>query len=121
VTQRILNDVFERRFPSGSRLVVQRVAERFKVCPTPVREALVELAGLGIVELLPNRGAVVNPFGAEELGHISQVRRALEMEACRIACGKVELSSLQLLRSQLKKLKKSRHDHGGSYGFGQSL
>jgi DNA-binding GntR family transcriptional regulator len=106
ITQRILTEVFERRFPSGSRLVVQRLAERFGVSPTPVREALVELAGLGIVDLLPNRGAVVRPFGAQQLHHISQVRRVLETEACRSACGKIDDNALRDLRAQLKRLRK---------------
>jgi DNA-binding GntR family transcriptional regulator len=110
VAQRILVDVFERRFSSGSRLVVQRLAERFSVSPTPVREALVELAGLGIVTLLPNRGAVVNPFGADELRYISQVRRVLEMEACLSACGKIDGEALGALRLQFKKLGKSKRN-----------
>lgn len=104
VAQRILVEVFERRFPSGSRLIVQRLAERFNVSPTPVREALVELAGLGIVDLLPNRGAVVKPFGAEELRHISQVRRVLETEACRSACGNIDAAALTELRVLFKQL-----------------
>ena len=104
VTQRILNDVFERRLPSGSRLIVQRLAERLSVSPTPIREALIELAGLGIVDLLPNRGAVVRPFGADELGQISQVRRVLEAEACRAASGKIDPAALTDLRSALKDL-----------------
>lgn len=106
VVNRILVAVFERKFPSGSRLVVQRVAERFGVSPTPVREALVELAGLGVVDLLPNRGAVVRPFGAEQLEQISQVRRVLEMEACRSACGLIPRAALLKMRSQLRKLRK---------------
>lgn len=106
VVNRILVAVFERKFPSGSRLVVQRVAERFGVSPTPVREALVELAGLGVVDLLPNRGAVVRPFGAEQLEQISQVRRVLEMEACRSACGRIAMPALLEMRSQLRKLRK---------------
>lgn len=106
VAQRILVEVFEGRFTSGSRLVVQRLSEQFEVSPTPVREALVELAGLGIVRLLPNRGAVVNPFGAEELRHMSQVRRALETEACRSACGRIEPRVLRELRRQLDQLKR---------------
>ena len=106
VTQRILSLVFKRHFPSGSRLIVQRLAERFGVSPTPVREALVELAGLGIVDLLPNRGAVVKPFGAEELGHISQIRRVLETEACRSACGRIDAGALRDLRDQFNRLRK---------------
>lgn len=110
VVQRILVEVFERRFSSGSRLVVQRLAERFNVSPTPVREALVELEGLGIVDLLPNRGAVVKPFGARELREISQVRRVLESEACRCACGEIEPAALHDLRDQFLRLRKMPRD-----------
>ncbi|MHC5543303.1 GntR family transcriptional regulator, partial [Singulisphaera rosea] len=65
VTSRILAAVFQGRFASGQRLIVQRLSELYEVSPTPVREALVELEALGIVELLPNRGAVVLPFGPQ--------------------------------------------------------
>jgi DNA-binding GntR family transcriptional regulator len=106
VAQQILTEVFERRLPSGSRLIVQRLAERFDVSPTPIREALIELAGLGIIELLPNRGGIVRPFGARELGHISQVRRVLEAEACRAACGRIDAAALGDLRADLKKFEK---------------
>ena len=111
VAQRLLNEVFDGRLPSGTRLIVQRLAERFEVSPTPIREALVELAGLGIVELLPNRGAVVRPFGAEEVRQISQVRRVLEAEACRTACGKIEPARLSDVRSELKKLQKMQRSN----------
>src|SRR5260221_9594352 len=57
ITSRILSAVFQGRFASGQRLVVQRLAELYEVSPTPLRESLVELGALGIVELLPNRGA----------------------------------------------------------------
>jgi DNA-binding GntR family transcriptional regulator len=116
VVQRILVEVFERRFASGSRLVVQRLAERFNVSPTPVREALVELAGLGIVDLLPNRGAVVRPFGARELREISQVRRVLESEACRCACGKIDAATLDDLRGQFGRLRKMPQDDAWDRG-----
>ena len=87
VISRILSAVFQGRIHSGQRLVVQRLAEQYGVSPTPVREALVELAGLGIVALLPNRGAVVRPFGPHEVREISQVRRVLEVEATPLRRG----------------------------------
>jgi DNA-binding GntR family transcriptional regulator len=100
VTIRILTAVFDGRFSSGERLVVQRLAEIYKVSPTPVREALVELAPLGIVDLLPNRGAVVLPFGPHQVREIGQVRRVLEVEATRCACGRIETAELsRLIRS----------------------
>jgi DNA-binding GntR family transcriptional regulator len=104
VMSRILTAVFQGRFVSGQRLVVQRLAEQYGVSPTPVREALVELSGLGIVDLLPNRGAAVRPFGRAEVREISQVRRVLEVEATRCACGRAEPAELRDLEAELVRL-----------------
>lgn len=83
VAERLLMAIFEKRFNAGDRLIVQRLSEMYGVSPTPVRESLVEIAGLGLVELLPNRGAVVNAFGPRELSEMCQVRRVLECEAAQ--------------------------------------
>jgi DNA-binding GntR family transcriptional regulator len=104
VTFRILTGVFQERFRSGERLVVQRLSQLYDVSPTPVREALVELAALGIVKLLPNRGAVLLPFGPEQVREIGQVRRVLEVEAARCACGRIDPSALAALRNDVAAL-----------------
>lgn len=90
VTGRLLVDVFKGRFRSGQRLVMQQIADHYQVSPTPVRESLVALANLGIVERLPHRGAVVRPFGPQQVREIGQIRRMLEVEGMRCACGRVE-------------------------------
>jgi DNA-binding GntR family transcriptional regulator len=105
VSERILTAIFEKRFRSGQRLVVQRLSELYGVSPTPVRESLVELAGFGVVELLPNRGAVVKPFGPHELGEMSQVRRVLEAEATRCACGRIDRAEAAALYDELRQLR----------------
>src|SRR5580658_7773472 len=104
VTEQLLAAVFERRLASGERLVVQKLSTMFGVSPTPVRESLVELDGLGIVELIPNHGAVIKPFGPTELRDMCQVRRVLEAEAARCAYGCIPLPGLRQLHSQLENL-----------------
>jgi len=104
VTSRILSAVFQGNFQSGQRLVVQRLSELYEVSPTPVREALVELAAIGIVELLPNRGAVVLPFGPQQVREISQIRRVLESEGTRCACGRIPANELAALEADLNQL-----------------
>ena len=101
VTFRILTGVFQERFRSGERLVVQRISQLYEVSPTPVREALVELATLGIVKLLPNRGAVLLPFGPQQIREIGQVRRVLEVEATRCACGQIDPLELVALQKEV--------------------
>ncbi len=63
-----------------------------------------EIANLGLVELLPNRGAIVRPFGPREVREISQVRRLLESEAARCASGRIPPAELSSLAQELNRL-----------------
>ncbi len=99
-----MTGIFLGHFRSGQRLVVQNLSEYYQASPTPVREALVELASFGLVELMPNRGAVVQPFGPQEIREISQVRRLLEAEATRCACGRLPSADLSAVEEQLRRL-----------------
>ena len=105
VTARLVTGIFAARLKSGQRLVVQQLAKTYDVSPTPVRESLVELASLGLVDLLPNRGAVVRPFGPAEVREISQIRGLLETEATRSACGRIPPDELSALDLELRRLK----------------
>ena len=75
-----------------------------------MREALVELASLGLVDLLPNRGAVVQPFGPQEIREISQIRRLLEVEATSCACGRIPDDELAALEREFTQLEVLPHD-----------
>lgn len=98
VMRRLLRAIFAGTLPAGTRLMVLKLASRFGISSTPVREALVELDAIGMVEFVHNRGAVVAPFGPKELADIYQIRRILESEAARTATGRIpsrELHNLQ--------------------------
>lgn len=108
IMQQLLRAIFQRQLPAGTRLTVLKLASRFGTSSTPVREALVELAGIGVVDFIHNRGAVVAPFGPKELQEIYQIRRVLEAEATRSACGNIPLAQLESLRKQFQQLLKHR-------------
>ncbi|QDT42851.1 HTH-type transcriptional regulator McbR [Gimesia alba] len=110
VVQRILTAVIRGEFPIGHRMVIQNLAEQFGVSATPVREALVELASIGIVENLPNRGAVMREFGVMQIREIYQLRRILEVEAVRTACGKIEPRLLSELADEFAAIAKEARD-----------
>jgi DNA-binding GntR family transcriptional regulator len=104
VVESILGDVFQGRLRAGAHLVTQELADRFGVSHTPIREALVALAGIGIIDLVPNRGAIVRRLTAHEVREVCHVRRALECEASRSACGRIDLPALHGLAAELKRL-----------------
>jgi DNA-binding GntR family transcriptional regulator len=105
-----MTGIFQGRFRSGQRLIVQDIARAYQASPTPVREALVELASLGLVDLLPNRGAVVQPFGPQEIREISHIRRLLEVEAARLACGRIPAGEVAAMEEELLRLGALPHD-----------
>jgi DNA-binding GntR family transcriptional regulator len=88
----------------GQHLVTQALADRFGVSHTPIREGLIALAGMGLVDLKPNRGAVVRRVTATDVREICQVRRALECEAVRHACGRIDAEELTAIRGELERL-----------------
>jgi len=81
----LLHAIFSGQIPGGTHLVEQDLAAQFQVSRAPVREALREIASMGLVELRPNRGTVVLPFNPDSLLGIYHVRIALESEAARLA------------------------------------
>src|SRR5262245_59994341 len=104
IVESLLADVVQGRLRAGQRLATQELAARFGVSHTPIREALISLAGVGIIDLLPNRGAVVRRVTAQDVREICQVRRALECEATRRACGRIDLAVLYDLATALRRL-----------------
>ncbi len=67
----------------GQRLRAAEVAEELALSPTPVREAFARLAGEGLVELLPQRGARVAPVSFEDALDLYELRLLVEPEAVR--------------------------------------
>ena len=114
IVESLLKDIVQGRLRPGQHLVTQELAERFGVSHTPIREALIALAGIGVVDLLPNRGAVVRRVTAVEVREICQVRRVLECEAARSACGRIDLAELLAVREALRGLigRESPDRHG---------
>ncbi len=85
VKDHILQGILAGRYPPHSRIVETRVARELGTSQAPVREALRGLEALGVVEILPFRGARVRRPGNEELLEAYAVRFALEALGARLA------------------------------------
>lgn len=69
----------------GQPLRQEEIAERFGVSRSPVREALRQLEGEGLVSFFPHRGAVVSELSYQEVVEITEIRLLLEPAALRHA------------------------------------
>jgi DNA-binding GntR family transcriptional regulator len=74
----LAEDIAYGRLGPGEALDETMLAERFGVSRTPVREALRELAAIGLVEHRPHRGAVVASLDPERLAEMFAVMAELE-------------------------------------------
>src|SRR3546814_186449 len=75
-------------YPPGDRLIETRIARELGVSQGPVREALRQLAGMGLVVFEAHRGCRVRRVDQDELDEVSVVRAALEETAARLAAGR---------------------------------
>jgi DNA-binding GntR family transcriptional regulator len=85
VKERLLESILDGSYPPDSRIVETAIAKQLGTSQAPVREALRGLEALGIVEILPFRGARVRRLDPEELLGAYIVRSTLEVLGTRLA------------------------------------
>ena len=71
-------DIVTGKFRPGDRLDEQSLAARFEVSRTPIREALMQLASTGLVELQARRGAFVASLSFKDVVERFEVMAGLE-------------------------------------------
>jgi DNA-binding GntR family transcriptional regulator len=62
----------------GQRLIARNLIDQLKISRSTIREAFGRLAADGLVVLVPNQGAMVRKFSADELRALFQIREVLE-------------------------------------------
>ena len=97
IAYRLQRDILERRIELGEHLAQDELCARFGVSRTPVREALARLAAASLVELRPNRGAVVRRPGEREIRELYELRAELEGFAAQRAAARIDRPRLRRL------------------------
>lgn len=72
----VREDVIAGKYPGGTFITEAELCERFNVSRTPVREALIRLANERIIELIPNKGALVPHVTISDIIELCQLRIA---------------------------------------------
>lgn len=85
IQQLLRDDIISGALAFGSRLRIDELATRYGVSHMPVREALRELHGEGLVIIEPNRGARVQPIHAGFVDDLFDIRSAIETMLARRA------------------------------------
>lgn len=97
--------IIQGTLPEGAKVPVAALAQELSVSQTPLREALKVLAADSLVELLPNRGAIVAHYTSEDARHLFQVLAGLESLGAELAtqCMTVDdLATLEEMHARMR-------------------
>jgi DNA-binding GntR family transcriptional regulator len=85
VKRLVLDRIVHGQYQPGERIVELQVAKELGTSQSPVREALRDLAAIGVITIHPRRGARVRLPSAKELADVSVVRAEIDALAARLA------------------------------------
>ncbi|MBK7260782.1 MAG: GntR family transcriptional regulator [Rubrivivax sp.] len=117
VTQRLRTLLVEGRIAPGAKLNERELCELLKVSRTPLREAIKRLAAEGLVDLLPNRGAVAVKLTTADVEHAFEVLAALEGLSGELAATRASdagIAEIQALHYEMRACH-ARRDLSGYY------
>lgn len=93
----------------GTRLVERRLAERFEVSKSPVRDALQRLAGEGLVVQTPYAGMIVAEFEPSYVDELYQVREVLEVMAVELATPRLTTEDIAEAEKSFREAEEAMH------------
>ena len=107
-------EVMSGALPPGEGISESRVAARFRVSRTPVREAFRRLADEGFLRIVPQVGTFVAPIQLRAVSDSQFIREALECRTVRLAAERAEAPDIAalsgLMERQRAALEPDRHD-----------
>ena len=107
VYRRIRQDVLSGRLSANERLKVSSLATRYQTSTNPVREALQQLRGEGLVVFSPNRGARVREIDEDFVRDIYEIEALIEPSLTRWfvgVCTQADIVALEAIQSEIVQL-----------------
>src|SRR5437016_5597426 len=99
ICDRIRDDIVAGILPFGSRLTLDQLSGRYATGHMPIREALRQLQGEGLVVQAPNRGARVRAVDVDFVRNIFDLRIAIEAMLARRAAERMQPETIAALEA----------------------
>ena len=123
VAARLRTMLIEGRIAPGAKLNERELCEQLHVSRTPLREAIKLLAAEGLVDLLPNRGAVAVKLDEDDVMHTFELLAMLEGMSGELAAQRVtddERAEIRALHYEMLACY-ARRDLSGYYRINASI
>jgi DNA-binding GntR family transcriptional regulator len=91
-------EILSCALPPGAKIFEQRLARRFGVSKSPVREALLRLREQNLVEVRPRSGYRVKPISISEIREMYEIRLVYEVACVDLAIRHFDKKKLARLR-----------------------
>jgi DNA-binding GntR family transcriptional regulator len=104
VAHRLRQMLVENRIPPGAKLNERELSSVLNVSRTPLREAIKMLAAEGLVELLPNRGAIAVLLTELDVRNTFEVMAGLEAQSGELAAQRItdgELAEIKAMHYEM--------------------
>lgn len=116
IAQTLRAAIIAGRLTPGTVHSVPTLAAEFGVSPTPVREAVLDLAKEGLIEIVKNKGFRVSALSDTELDQITQIRALLEVPVVSALAGRLTPTQLDDLAAGAESIvDAARRDDLASY------
>ncbi len=95
--------ILDNRLRSGEQFTEEELAAELKMSRTPTREAMLRLAGEGLVEVRPRHGMRIKSVSGDDMREIYEVLTALESTAAALAAVRTDQGvSITRLRAAIR-------------------
>jgi len=111
VYDQIMKDILDGAYEANAILNEKALIEKYQVSKTPVREALVQLCGEGILNNIPRVGYQLVMTSPAEFKEAIEFRKVIEIAALEMAfpnITKEQIAELKTLNEKAKKMADSR-------------
>ncbi|MFW2364947.1 MAG: GntR family transcriptional regulator [Desulforhopalus sp.] len=104
IANQLRDMIVQNQLSPGERIRERDICKKLQVSRTPLREALHVLASEGLIDLIPNCGAVISSPSAEDIADMLQVLGVLEAYAGERACSRItqeEINEIKALQYEM--------------------
>src|ERR1700733_11826383 len=103
VADKLREQIIRGEIPEGAQLRQDLIATQYHVSRIPVREALRQLDAEGLINIVPNRGAVVPKLSSNDVEELFAIRALLEPEVLKHSIPNLTQTEFSKAEAILKK------------------
>ena len=97
IEEELKTEILTGKLRPGQRIVEQKLCDRYGISRTPIREILRHVEAEGLIETIPNRGAVVKGFTTREIDDFFLLKAPLEVQCVRWAIDRITPEEMDML------------------------